>query len=103
VSQGVKEGGIMQQLVREVQVECLPTDIPEQIEIDVTDLVIGQNVSAGDIEIEKVKVLDDENMTIVSIIPPRVAEVEEPEEEEVEEEAEAEPEVITKRAEEEQE
>jgi large subunit ribosomal protein L25 len=103
VSQGVKEGGILQQLVREIQVECLPTNIPSQIEIDVTNLGIGQHVSAGDIDIENVKVLDDATMAIVSVIPPRVVEIAEEVVEEKVEEGEAEPEVISKRAEEEHE
>ncbi len=93
---GVKEqGGILDFIVREVRVSCLPADIPEKIDLDVSQLSIGQHLSISDIQVkEEVKILDDPERTIVVISAPKVEEVAAPVEAE-EEEAE-EPEVIKK-------
>lgn len=97
---GVKtEGGLMQQLYREIEIECLPTDIPEKIEIDVTHLSIGNSIRIGDIHVDNVKILSDPEIALVNVVALRAAEEVAPSPE-VET---AEPEVITKRAEEEKE
>lgn len=86
---GVKqEGGILQHIIRELSIESLPLDIPEHIDIDITDLDIGDGVRVEDISIEKVKILNEPTQSIVVIRPP-VIEVE-PEPEEVEGELEEE-------------
>lgn len=92
---GVKDqGGILDFIVREVKVTCLPTEIPESITLDVSPLSIGQHLSISDIQVEKeVKILDDPERTIVVVSPPKVEEVAVPAE--AEEEAE-EPEVMKK-------
>lgn len=99
---GVKEqGGILDFIVREVKVSCLPTDIPENITLDVSQLSIGQHLSISDIQAgEEISILDDPERTIVVVSPPKVEEVAAPveAEEEVEE-----PEVIKKGKEEEEE
>jgi len=99
---GVKqEGGIMQHIIREISIEALPLDIPEHIDVDITDLDIGGSVRIDDLSIDKVKILSDPTQSIVVIRPPTV--IEEPEvEEEVLEEGEeaAEPEVIGEKKEE---
>ena len=88
---GVKnEGGIQQQLLRELEVEALPADLPEHLEVDVTELELGDAIHVRDIEIDKVKILNDPEQSIVSISHPRVEE--EVEEAKVEETTE--PEVI---------
>lgn len=94
-SVGVKEeNGVLQHGLREIHVVCLPGDIPEKIEYDVSDLHMGQNVKISDIVINKeVKILNNPEEVIVSIIHPTHLVVEEVEAEEVEE---AEPELITK-------
>lgn len=47
---GVKlQGGIHEIVTREIEIECLPDDIPEQFDVDVAELMIGQNIRAGDI------------------------------------------------------
>jgi large subunit ribosomal protein L25 len=72
---GVKEGGILDFLVREVSVECLPSDIPDQIEIDISALNMFDNVHARDIKVPAgVKVVENEDEIIVSILPPSKAE-----------------------------
>src|SRR5207248_3267983 len=60
---GVKQqGGILEQVLREVEVECLPGDIPTSIEVDVSDLVFGKILRVADLpHSDKVKFLTDEN------------------------------------------
>ncbi len=93
---GVKEqGGILDFIVREVKVACLPTEIPEKIELDVSHLSIGQHISISDIKVEKeIKILDDLERTIAVVSPPKVEEVAAPVE--LEEEKAEEPEVLKK-------
>ncbi len=101
-STGVKNsGGILQQILREIQLECLPSDIPENIEIDVSDLDIGDNLQVSDLVAEKVEILDDPDSIVATVTAPRLV-VEEEEEEGLEEEEAAEPEVVSQRSEEEE-
>ncbi len=102
---GVKEGGILNHFIRELQIECLPTDIPDIIKVDVSDLSIGDSVGLTDLELENVKIIGDLDKTIATVTPPKLIEEEEEEEELLEgelEEAE-EPEVISKGSEQEEE
>ncbi|MFP4081338.1 MAG: 50S ribosomal protein L25 [Candidatus Aminicenantes bacterium] len=95
---GVKtEGGFVDLATREIEVECLPQNIPDQIEVDISSLHINQSLQAEDIVLpEGVKILEDPKTVIVVIqIPMAEEEVEEAEEEEIIEE-EMEPEVITR-------
>lgn len=70
---GVKtEGGIMQTTLREIEISCLPADIPEQIKIDVSELGIGESVHVKDLEIPNVNILSDVSSTIVVITAPTV-------------------------------
>ena len=97
-SEGVKtEGGLLDFVTREVEVECLPNSIPQHLELDVSALHIGQHVEAGELELpEGVELLTDAERVMVSIAVRQVVEEEEEEgEEEMLIEAEAEePEVI---------
>lgn len=99
---GVKnEGGIMQHIIREISIEALPLDIPEHIDVDITDLDIGDSVRIDDLSIDKVKILTDPTQSIVVIRPPTIHEEPVVEEEELEEgEEAAEPEVIGEKKEE---
>ena len=88
---GVREGGLLEQRIHELEIECLPKDIPEVIEVDIENLGIGESVHVEDLKIsDGVKVLNLPGQTIVSIT--YVKEVVEPEaeEEEIEEEADTE-------------
>ncbi len=86
-SKGVELGGVLQLVRRELEVSCLPAQIPEAIEIDITDLDIGDSVHVEEIHLEgDVEFEADVNFTVVTVLSPKVEE----EEEEVEEEAEAE-------------
>ena len=101
--EGVKnEGGVLDFINRDVEVECLPTDIPQSIVLDVNELHIGDHVEAGDLVLgEGVELTDEPNRVIVSVSHSRVAaeieELEGAEEEDVLIEAPVdEPEVIGK-------
>jgi large subunit ribosomal protein L25 len=73
VSDGVKNfGGILQHSAREVEVEALPADIPEHIDLDVTNLGIHQAIHARDIALEGVTIVTSADQTIVSVVPPTV-------------------------------
>ena len=76
---GVKtEGGLLDFITRDIEVECLPTKIPAHLTLDVTDLHVGQTVEAGDLELpEGVSLREDANRTIVSLSHGRKAEEEE--------------------------
>lgn len=104
---GVKdEGGVLDFVTREVSVECLPGDIPETLEVDVSDLAIGDHVEAGALRLPKdVTLLEEPDRVIVSVAYPVRIEEPEEEEEEAEELLEAEreePEVIRRGKEEEE-
>lgn len=98
---GVKDaGGILQQVTREIEIECLPSDIPEKIEVDVSELNLGDNITLSDIQLENVITLDDPDTIIATVVAPRLTvETEEVEEELEEEEEQAEPEVISQKEE----
>ncbi len=74
-SAGVKLGGVLQQLLREVDVEGLPLDIPEAVTIDVSALEINQSIHVSDIKLDKVEILDNPEQVIVAVLPPRLEEV----------------------------
>jgi large subunit ribosomal protein L25 len=83
---GVREGGVLEHVTREITVEALPTEIPELITVDVSEMVIGDTVSLATVTPPagtKFMVDDPEEITIATLSPPRVEE-----EPEVEEEAE---------------
>ena len=90
--EGVKIGGVLEQITREITVECLPSDIPHNIEVDVCHLDIGDTIHIGDIRLEKGKILVDPTTTLATVVPPTVEKVvvEEEVEEEVAEAEEAE-------------
>jgi len=67
---GVKQqGGILEQVLREVEIQCLPGDIPASIEADVSELVFGKVLRVADLpHSEKFKILTDENQTVAHVI-----------------------------------
>jgi len=85
-SEGVKEGGVLSQVNREVNVEALPMEVPDRLELDVSSMVIGDTLRVSDLRVpEGVKLLDDPETVLASVTPP--TKIEEPEvvEEELEE------------------
>jgi large subunit ribosomal protein L25 len=95
---GVKQqGGILEQVLREVELECLPGDIPSQIEVDVSELVFGKLLRVNDLQhSSKVKFLTDPNQTVAHIISVKEEVAPTPEAVAAEAAAPAEPEVIKK-------
>ncbi len=89
---GVKqEGGILEHFLREVEVECLPTEIPEQIAYDVSAMSVGQTVHVRDLQVPPtVRIVTDPDGAIASVQTPKA----EPEPEAAAAEAVTEPEVI---------
>lgn len=99
---GIREGGILEFPHRQLSLHCLPTALPNEIEVDISELEIDDRLSVADISLpEEIEILDDPHTRIVAIVPPRVEEELEAEEG-IEEEAmvdeEAEPEVISRRS-----
>ncbi|HUV14615.1 MAG TPA: 50S ribosomal protein L25 [Acidobacteriota bacterium] len=95
-AEGVKtHGGILEVVLREISVECLPGDVPDQIRVDITNVDVGGAIRVSELEIisSKIKVLSDPEFVVLTVLPPRV---EEEPEVVVEEEEALEPEVIKK-------
>jgi large subunit ribosomal protein L25 len=83
ISKGVELGGLLQIIRREIEVFCMPGDIPEAFEIDITDLDIGDSVHVDEIQLgDNIEKAADVNFTVVTVLSPKVEEVAEEEEEE---------------------
>jgi large subunit ribosomal protein L25 len=83
ISKGVELGGLLQIIRREIEVLCMPGDIPEAIELDITDLDVGDSVHVEEIPLgDNVEIASDVNFTVLTVVSPKVEEVEEEEEEE---------------------
>ncbi len=94
---GVKEGGgILETILREVRVRCLPTKIPSHLEVDVSALDIGDSVHVAALSALEVEVLTDPEATVATVVPPTVIEEKPAEVVAAAAETPAEPEVITK-------
>ncbi len=100
-SAGVKQGGVLEQILHEVEVECLPTDLPGSIDVDVSALEIGHSLKIAEMDPPPgVTLVSDEDLVVFTVAAPRVA-VELEEEAAEAEEAAEEPEVVGKAADEE--
>jgi large subunit ribosomal protein L25 len=87
---GVKAGGIMEHITREFEIECLPSHLPEILEVDVSQLNIGDSIHIKELNFENIRILDDPDETVVLVEAPRIV----VEEEVAAEEEMAEPELI---------
>ena len=98
VAEGVKtQGGIMEQMLREVEVECLPGDIPSHIDVDISHLVFGKVLRVIDLpHTDKLKFLTDENQPVAHVTSVKEEEAPTPEAAAEAAAAPAEPEVIKK-------
>src|SRR5499425_1251353 len=95
---GVKvQGGVFETVAREVEIECLPADIPSEFKVDVSGLMLNQSLRAGDLKLDtaKLKLLTDPNAVLAHVVALRVEE-EKPVEAAVPGVAPAEPELIKK-------
>ncbi len=98
---GVKDGGILQHSIHRIRIQCDPDSVPEHIEVNVAELGITDSIHIKDLKLEGVKVLDNPESAIVTVVPPPTIKEETPEAAAAAEQP-AEPEVIgkTKKAEE---
>ena len=84
-SLGVKEGGILTQTITELELRCLATEVPESIEVDISELEIGSTLHVSDLALEEFEVLTNPEITAVSVLAPKEEIIEEEiEEEEIE-------------------
>jgi large subunit ribosomal protein L25 len=89
---GIKEGGVLQQVLHKLEIECLPTDIPDHLEIDITNLKLGKAIHISDLKFQNIEFLNSADSIIVTVAHPKVEKVATPAEgQEV-----TEPEVIAK-------
>lgn len=72
IPQGVRDGGMLQHIIHKLKISCLPKDIPQHIEINVENLLINQSIHVKDLEGGNYTILENENTTIVAILPPLV-------------------------------
>jgi large subunit ribosomal protein L25 len=80
---GAKEGGVLEHVTRELNIEALPTDIPDSIQLDVSGMQINDTLTIESIVVpSEVKVLDDPETVVATLTPPRLQVEEEPEIEE---------------------
>lgn len=101
-SPGVKRGGVLEHMLWEIEIECLPTDVPEKIEVDISSLDIGDVLHVRDLTVGKGrKIVTEPDKTVISIVPPTVIREEKPpvEEEKVEKKEEGEESEERRRAE----
>ncbi len=89
-AKGVKEGGVLEQVLREIEVLSIPSKLPPHIEIDISDMEMGQSIKVADIEKKDIEILTNPDEVIVTVLHPRkeVKIVEEVPEETTEEETE---------------
>ncbi|MGQ4647571.1 50S ribosomal protein L25/general stress protein Ctc [Lyngbya aestuarii] len=70
---GVKEGGVLEQVMTEVQVQCAPDNIPESIEIDISNMELGSSLHLHELVVpENLTVMDDLERTVISLAAPPV-------------------------------
>ena len=105
---GVKAGGVLEQIMYTLEIRCLPKDLPEKIEVDVTDLDIGDTLHVADVVLpDGVAATQAADLVVAQSVHTRVVEEEEEEGEAIEgelaegEEAPTEPEVLNEKKEEE--
>lgn len=89
---GVKDGGVLQQLLHKLNIECLPKDIPQHIDLDVSSLKVGQAITVSDLNLENITILNPIDAVIAAVTAQRAEKTAE----ETAAEVSAEPEVIAK-------
>ncbi|MDE2824672.1 MAG: 50S ribosomal protein L25 [Gemmatimonadota bacterium] len=85
-----RDGGVLDQSLRVVEISCVASEIPEHLEVDISELSMGDTIHISDLSFENVEIVTDGEVAVVSVLTPMA---EEPEEEEVDLEQE-EPEII---------
>lgn len=76
IPDGVRnQGGTLDQVLRMIEIEVLPTEIPETVELDVTNLTIGKSLPVSALTIPNARILTDVSLTVCTVVAPRVEEV----------------------------
>ncbi len=75
--EGVRnQGGVLDQIMRELEIRVLPRNMPDHIDVDVQHLTVGHSIHVRDIAVPDAEILDDPDATVCTIVPPRVVEAE---------------------------
>jgi large subunit ribosomal protein L25 len=75
IPDGVRNfGGVLDHVLRELEVEVLPSDIPEHVDLDVTALTIGHSLFVRDLKVDKARILNDPDTPICTVVAPRTEE-----------------------------
>lgn len=74
---GIKLGGIVETISRDLDIECLPKDIPDSLVVDISNMDIGDSLHISDLEYENIKILNRGDVPILNVILPKVVVVEE--------------------------
>jgi len=90
---GIKEGGILQQVLHKLEIECFPKDIPQRLDVSIHDLKLGDSIHVSDLNFENITILNPPNTVLVSVVHPKIEKEVVPE---AVEEEKTEPEVIGK-------
>lgn len=69
---GIKEGGVLQHTLHKLDVECLPVNIPEHIEVNITDLKLGSAIHIADLKFENIEILNSPDSIVASVVHPKV-------------------------------
>lgn len=77
---GIKEGGVLQQVLHKLHIECLPRNIPAHLEFDVTELKFGETITVADLNFEDITILNSDKSVVLSIVAPKMVEEETAEE-----------------------
>lgn len=77
-SVGVRDGGIIQHLIHKTSIHCLPKDLPTSIELDITNLKIGESILVRNIQLEGIEFSLPQDTAFVSIVAPRVSTTDKP-------------------------
>ena len=85
-----RDGGVLDQSLRVIEISCVASEIPEHLEVDISNLSMGETVHISDLSFDNVEIVTDGEVAVVSVLTPMA---EEPEEEEVDLDQE-EPEII---------
>lgn len=93
---GVREGGIIQHSLHKIELECLPDQIPDKVDVDVSKLKIGDSIHVKDLQIPNARIITNPESTIITIVPPALHREAEAAAPEAAVDQQAEPEIIQK-------
>jgi len=69
---GVRDGGVLQQVIHRLKISCLPKYIPEHVEVNAENLKMNHFIHVGDIKLENITILGNANSSIVGVVPPTI-------------------------------